>query len=287
MDLKILLVDDEPDILEILGEFLLEEGYIVSRVTSANDALLLLEKDRFDLVLSDINMPGMKGYELLHIINEKYPSTKTALITAYDVHDYIKIAKEYDIGSIITKTTPFNFEELRTLLKDIFTENIFGLDKYIHNSIQSMVVQKDTVNTVVTQIVKEIPDNHNPRGIFKGLSEMLNNAFSHTQNVAADTLRVTIEWGTDSNKSGVAVRDNAGTLTKKDVLYWLERNTTKSEKGLSVGLFDNHGKGLFLTREMIDRLVINIKRNQFTEIVLLNYTRGNYKGHRPLWINEF
>jgi hypothetical protein len=80
--------------------------------------------------------------------------------------------------------------------------------------------------------------------------------------------------------------DQKGLLTKKDVLFWLERNTTKGADGLSVGLLDAHGKGLFITRESIDRFIVNVKRGRRTEIVMLNYSEGLYDGYRPLWIQE-
>ena len=75
-------------------------------------------------------------------------------------------------------------------------------------------------------------------------------------------------------------------MKKEEVLYWLERNATKGEDGMSVGLLDEHGKGLFISRETIDRFIVNIKRGQKTEIVMLNYKEGLYDGYRPLWIQE-
>jgi hypothetical protein len=80
--------------------------------------------------------------------------------------------------------------------------------------------------------------------------------------------------------------DQKGLLSKKDVLFWFERNTTKGDDGLSVGILDDHGKGLFITRESIDRFIVNIKRKSKTEIVMLNYKEGLYDGYRPLWIQE-
>ena len=103
----------------------------------------------------------------------------------------------------------------------------------------------------------------------------------------ADDEKVIVSWGIDEEKSGGAVTDQKGRLKKKDVLYWLERNTTKGSNGLSHGLFDEHGKGLFITRETIDRLIVNIKRDTSTEVVMLNYLEGLFDGYRPLWIHEF
>jgi len=58
MNEKILLVDDEVDFLDVLSEFLRDEGYAASTARNAQEALELLQKETFRLLLSDINMPG-------------------------------------------------------------------------------------------------------------------------------------------------------------------------------------------------------------------------------------
>ena len=82
---RILLADDEQDLLDVLSEFLEDEGY---QVVTANDgvaALEILARDsRFDLLLSDINMPRMKGFELISESRKRYPAVKCGLITAYE-----------------------------------------------------------------------------------------------------------------------------------------------------------------------------------------------------------
>ena len=61
---KLLIVDDEPIIRESLGEFLTQEGFAVAVAGSAEDALALAQKSRFDLVLCDVQLPGIDGIEL-------------------------------------------------------------------------------------------------------------------------------------------------------------------------------------------------------------------------------
>ena len=93
MDGKILIVDDEQIIRGML-QTELEDNFEVETANNAIKELELCEKNTYDLVISDINMPGIKGYELLNQIKEKYPKTKVALITAYNVDDYVRMAKE-------------------------------------------------------------------------------------------------------------------------------------------------------------------------------------------------
>src|ERR1041384_3970946 len=80
---KILIVDDEPIIRESLGEFLTQEGFAVSVCGAAEDALALAQKERVDLVLCDVQLPGIDGLELLHRLLKISPDTFVILITAY------------------------------------------------------------------------------------------------------------------------------------------------------------------------------------------------------------
>ncbi|MBN1578924.1 MAG: response regulator, partial [Chitinispirillaceae bacterium] len=107
----LLVVDDEFEIRSLIVEFLRDiEGYTVFEVENAQAALDLLKHQPIDLILSDINMPGMKGFDLLREVRTGYPTIKRVLITAYNVEDYLEMALKYDIGNIFVKTTPFNFE---------------------------------------------------------------------------------------------------------------------------------------------------------------------------------
>jgi|WetSurMetagenome_2_1015567.scaffolds.fasta_scaffold00045_22 CheY-like chemotaxis protein len=298
---KLLLVDDEADFLDVLSEFLSGEGCKVSTALNAQEAFLLLSRETFDLLLSDINMPGMKGFELIKEARRLYPALKCALITAYDVRDYLYMAKHYNIGNIITKTTPFNFDEVLLLVNNILSGDVFGLDHYMHGAIRrTMVRGSNDIDGVIQGIVAEMPDLRHKRKFRQALNEIIVNAVyygaKHERGDSKESwpLEVTlapeeeilVEWGADDEKVGVAVCDQKGVLTKEEVLFWLERNASKDDNGMSVGLLDEHGKGLFISRETIDRFIVNIKRGEKTEIVMLNYKEGLYDGYRPLWIQE-
>ncbi len=62
---RILVVDDEVNMQALFKKILSKEGYQVETVSSGVEAVKFLEKDRFDLVVSDLKMPGMDGFELL------------------------------------------------------------------------------------------------------------------------------------------------------------------------------------------------------------------------------
>ena len=62
---RVLVLDDEPSILEILGQYLTEESYDCEVTTSALEALRLLEEDDYQLLITDLKMPEMHGLEVL------------------------------------------------------------------------------------------------------------------------------------------------------------------------------------------------------------------------------
>jgi hypothetical protein len=246
-------------------------------------------------------MPGMKGFELLEEAGSRYPDLKRVLITAYDVRDYMHMAKRHDVGNIMTKTTPFNFTEIESLVSSLLTDDIFGIDKYIGTPTQHCTIaHADQIEPCIERVLESFEDEAVRRKFRLGLGEIVINAFFYgakdgdgsrkeqwdMEGRVPEGQEVEIAWGVDGGKSGIAVRDRKGKLTKREILHWLDRNSTKTDKGLAIGILDEHGKGLFITRETVDRVIVNIARNRQTEVIMLNYRDGLYNGHRPLWIQE-
>jgi DNA-binding NtrC family response regulator len=83
MSEKVLLVDDEMDFLELMEERLAARGVEVSTSGSAEDALARIEKDLFDAVILDLQMPGMNGLEVLKRIKERRPEIQVILLTGH------------------------------------------------------------------------------------------------------------------------------------------------------------------------------------------------------------
>ena len=79
----ILVVDDVPEILQLLARVFSGAGYEVTKAPDAESALRCLT-ERFDVVLSDMNMPGMTGCELAQWLAAHWPATQTVLMSAYE-----------------------------------------------------------------------------------------------------------------------------------------------------------------------------------------------------------
>src|SRR4029453_14167449 len=80
---RILVVDDEQSMREFLDIFFRGEGYEVVTAPSVDSALVAIESDDFDVVISDIQMPDRTGLELLHAVKDSAPQTVVIMITAF------------------------------------------------------------------------------------------------------------------------------------------------------------------------------------------------------------
>ena len=301
----ILVVDDEYEIREMISDYLRdEEGYTVYDAENGAKALeVLANNSHIDMVLSDINMPEMKGFDLLKEVKERYPSIKRILITAYNVEDYLELALKYDIGNIFVKTTPFNFNELSSALEKLLNNDIFGLTQYFKSSVkmsQYKITTSKNLDKDAEKITNFIGEKERAHRLELVLVELFTNAiFYGIRNEAPDRKElwahdfvlpdeqaIIVTVASDSEKYAISVCDNGGRLKKSDMLYWLHRQASRDTNGLPLGIYDSHGRGLFIARKYIDRLIVNIDQKRKTEIIIINYFENTYKGYKPLYINE-
>jgi two-component system response regulator ResD len=119
---RILHVDDEPDILATVKTILEKEGYEVKSVDSGIKALKELESGDFDLMLLDIMMPDMSGWDLFTRIKEMKENPNVVILSIVEVSDErLKEIKNYGIRDYITK--PFHRDEFVERIKKAVTNN--------------------------------------------------------------------------------------------------------------------------------------------------------------------
>ena len=82
-DFHILIVDDEPGVREVLYELITEQGYRVTLAASGQEALQVLTQDRADLVITDLMMPQMNGWQLLKLVKQRYEYIPVVVLTGY------------------------------------------------------------------------------------------------------------------------------------------------------------------------------------------------------------
>jgi CheY-like chemotaxis protein len=126
MSVSILVVDDEPDVALLFRQRFRREAregtYVMHFAGSGNEALELLADEiepRLVAVLSDINMPGMDGLELLGEIKERFPDLPVMMVTAYGDEERRRSASDLGASEFLTK--PVDFDQLKAQLRQLPT----------------------------------------------------------------------------------------------------------------------------------------------------------------------
>lgn len=118
--MKILVVDDEEGARDLFNTILTDEGYDVSLASGGEEALGLFKNNPFNLVITDIKMPGMDGLQLLQEIRKMGSKTDVIMVTAYgEVESYLKAMS---LGSAEYINKPIRIKELKRIVHKILTE---------------------------------------------------------------------------------------------------------------------------------------------------------------------
>lgn len=300
---SILIAEDDEAIRILLKEVLQAEGYQVFTSSQGREALDILPNENIDLIISDINMPIMNGFELLETVANDYPDIQRILMTAYNVDDYMNLIQKYNIGNIVTKGLPFDTSELILTCEQLLNRNIFGLAPHLD---EKAIITCDIIRTPeeideLSERLTELYGNHtNAKKLHTVLMELLTNALFYGAKdedpdnkaewnknfILPEKLAIKVCHGRDRCKTGFSIMDNGGKLDQKTILYWLDRQLTYGKNGMPQGVFDTHGRGLFIVRQFVDRLIVNVDKGTRCECIILNYDSEPPTQYKPLRINE-
>jgi len=116
---RMLIVDDEETLTYSLYQsfILAKHDYEVVTASSGEEASTKLKEKNYDLVITDISMPGMSGLELLTSIKKDYPSTEVIIMTAYGSSE--KKEEAFKSGAKYYVEKPFEIKEIKQLVMDI------------------------------------------------------------------------------------------------------------------------------------------------------------------------
>ena len=122
MSKKILIVDDEEEIREVLGEYLAGLGHIFMEAENGEQAYEVFKENKFDLVISDINMPKMNGLKLLKLVKAIAPNLPVILTTGFEL-------TKQEIRSLAVKPDafvkkPFSLEYINYLIRAFCSKTI-------------------------------------------------------------------------------------------------------------------------------------------------------------------
>ncbi|NOX19800.1 MAG: sigma-54-dependent Fis family transcriptional regulator [Nitrospirae bacterium] len=120
MGVKVLVIDDEAIVRVSCERVLQPEGYEVVSISRGDEAIELMEKERFDIVLTDLKMPDMDGLEVLKIIKKRWPDVQVIIITGYGTISTAVQAIKLGAYEYIEK--PFTPEDILRVVKSALEE---------------------------------------------------------------------------------------------------------------------------------------------------------------------
>lgn len=123
MAYKVLIVDDEKEVAEVLFYLMQSNGFVPFKVHNGKEALLFLEKDRPDLILLDIMMPDMDGYEVVKRIKSNPEQKTIPVIMLTCLSDGQDFEKAIALGADWYTTKPFDFKKLLANVNYLLNKN--------------------------------------------------------------------------------------------------------------------------------------------------------------------
>jgi DNA-binding NtrC family response regulator len=107
---KILVADDEAMMRNLILKILESEGYQVTVVSSGNEALEMLKAEKYDILLTDVKMPGMSGFDLLKQVKIEWPEMAVIIMTGYG--DAYSVKEALLLGADEYLSKPFKSQEV-------------------------------------------------------------------------------------------------------------------------------------------------------------------------------
>ncbi|MEN8904887.1 MAG: response regulator [Clostridiales bacterium] len=154
---SILFVDDENQILKSLKRIFIDTEYEIFTAQTGIDALKLLRENEIHLVISDMRMPVMDGYQLLHAIKGLYPKVLRVILSGYADEKVVFKALQQNVAKVYV-FKPWNNEKLIKLVEQIFeTEEILATNNVLLliNNIEDIPTIKSSYQRILDLIKKE------------------------------------------------------------------------------------------------------------------------------------
>jgi len=192
---RILIVDDEAEITEILAD-LLSEDYDCSRAGSAEEALTRLRDDEFQLVISDITMPGMSGLDMIPHVKEIAPDTVVVMISGMQTVESAISALR--VGAFDYLMKPFDLRQVEAVVKRALEHHDLVVAKQRYENHLEELVEQRTAE--LDRALNSLEGAY--RSTLKALTAALETRDSethgHSERVVSYSLRLGREYGLSS-----------------------------------------------------------------------------------------
>lgn len=191
MSERILVVDDETTIRYLLENVLSHQGYQVSVAQDGNQALEELQRSSFDLILTDLKMPGMDGLELLRRARSLFPETEVVVLTGHaTVETAVQAMKE---GAHTYLTKPFNLDGLVVTVRNCLEARRLRLEKERLSELVSLL-----------ELGRTLTSNLDPQSLYDQVLSQVTQTFTpdHASLMLLDStgarLILMVQWGLPS-----------------------------------------------------------------------------------------
>jgi CheY-like chemotaxis protein/anti-sigma regulatory factor (Ser/Thr protein kinase) len=273
---SLLIVDDDPSVHELLGAMLTGTHWKTESVDDGEPALERLVSKKYDVILTDILMPGMDGLTLLGKIREKHPEARVVVMTLRNTPDHVIASLKQDAAGYLAK--PFAREILLETLESAASAPLESDDIKIlsdrPNWISLQVRCKLANADRLTQFVRELPNDLDPaerEPTATAFRELLMNAIEHGGHLDPDKI---VELSCIRTKHCIVyyIRDPGEGFQLDKLQHAAIANTPedpyrhlelREQMGIRPG-----GFGLLMTKNFADELIYSAKGN---EVILIKY----------------
>jgi CheY-like chemotaxis protein/anti-sigma regulatory factor (Ser/Thr protein kinase) len=272
----ILIVDDDPDIHRLLAAGLAGENYSIEDTYDGLQALSLLEKKPFDLVITDIRMPGLDGLELSRRIRTLYPAIKVLVMTAESTPaTIISALRDRALGYF---SKPFSLDAVAEMVERVLSTPAAHSDIEVLSAVPHWIsLQLRCKLEVADRLIgflREIGTDLSPEereNVGAAFRELLMNAIEHggqsdpNKTVRVDYIRTkrSIAYKIWDPGEGFSFDDLAHAAISNSPDAPFQHVDVREKLGLRPG-----GFGILLSRNLVDELIYNQKGN---EVLLIKY----------------
>jgi len=273
---RLLIVDDDPSIHKLVQAMLAGTGWTAESAFGGEEALVHLETRPFDLLLTDILMPGMDGLELLGRLRARHPDVPVVMMTVKNTPDHILGSLRREASAFVSK--PFSREMLLATLEGVLsspmTEDDIKILSDKPNWISLQIRCRIETAERLTQFVRELPADLEPdrrEQIATAFRELLMNAVEHGGHLDPDktvdlsyirTARCIVYYLRDPGE-GFSMDALAHAAVANAPEEPFRHTELRAEMGLRPG-----GFGLLMTKSFADELIYSAKGN---EVIFIKY----------------
>ena len=201
--MKILLLEDDIALADIISEYLEDNGFALDLVYDGEDALSKAYESRYDLYIFDVNVPAIKGFDLLKILRDNGDSTPTIFVTS--LNDIEDVSKGFESGADDYLKKPFELAELLLRVKNI--------QKRSFTQQRSSVIQID--KNITFDIDTELLINNNESiSLPQKELKLLKHFLQHPNEIVSFENLYKVMWDYDEEGSSESLRAHIKNLRK-------------------------------------------------------------------------